>query len=125
MDKAGVESADRNLMRADNLVLRVETDDMKFFAIGIPGKSRKSRQAIVFRILTSTNSPYGLTIALRLGDATTQLDTGHNLAVGGSRDSRTDLLEFAGGSRRKILEVLTELGGDFFASADCRFARSS
>ena len=80
MNQASIQCTDRNLMRVDHLILRVQTDDMKLFLLGVFGQSRKMALAKFDRIATRRDSSRDLVVRKR-GDATAELDACHDLAV--------------------------------------------
>lgn len=82
VNEAGVEGTDGDAVRGDGAVLGIEGHDMKFFLEAIGGESCESFEAESDCVVgaTDTFGCWGGDIALD-GDATSEFDTGHNLAV--------------------------------------------
>lgn len=91
VNEASVEGTDGDAVRGDGSVLGIEGHDMEFFLESISGESCESFEAESDSVFGATDSfgSWGCDIALD-GDATTEFDTGHNLAVAIAADSFTD-----------------------------------
>jgi hypothetical protein len=60
-----------------------------------------------------------------LGNPSAQLNSCHDLTIGRLRNGRADLVQLAAAGVGKPVELVLEMGGDFFSRLKRRLARSA
>ena len=124
--QAAVERTDTYHVRADNMKLNVQGDNVKFLLDCVIGKSGKMIAAELKSCLRIRNAGKPVVaVSETHGNASAQFNAGHDLAIGSVTDGCCNLLQFTASRIGQAMQPVVKAGGDLLACLQSRLPSSA